>query len=223
MARREARFARRAQQRNAPQYSFAATTCRHHDAARFSGVSERPPAPSVRRCLRNMRDVRVCSAAHWGRHTLLQRGLMRDAARLFEPVGHRPTRPCTGSFARARQRPNASMHPVRRAAFETNPGAIPLGELPAHPSSARVPREPSSISSVQRAQFVRSIAAGPANSVRQTPAFARSSAASGQRSVMRRWPGMPRALTIRNGGGPRRLRTRRHHAIELERGVAQPP
>lgn len=66
MARREARFARCAQLRNAPQYSVVAPACRNHDAARFVARQANVPPMPCPPSLRKIRDVRVCTAAHRG-------------------------------------------------------------------------------------------------------------------------------------------------------------
>ena len=131
MARREARFARCPQQRNAPQYSVAAPTCRNHDAARFVARQQR-----LARC----RARYLCE--NFATFACAQRlaGPARAAATRLQARCCTAFRSCrTWAYSAlherphtcSRQRANAGMDAARRAAFETNRWGHPVGHAAA--------------------------------------------------------------------------------------------
>jgi hypothetical protein len=98
-----------------------------HDAARILAPRRRKLHLLCQLLCERTATFACGGAALAARHALLHPCFRRDAARLFEPVGHRPTRPCTGGLAPAALRPTPGVPTARRAAFEANGGVILLG------------------------------------------------------------------------------------------------
>lgn len=71
------------------------------------------------------------------RHALRHSGFRRDGTGLFEPVGHRPTRPCTSALDAAREARDTANSAARRDAFDEPSGHRCRGAQRAHPSAAR--------------------------------------------------------------------------------------